>query len=157
MLPDYQSVSGVGLGAGPFGNLNIATAQFTSPAVGADFTLKVPDTGEMWQLVAIHASLATSAAAANRIVNLTVKDHAGVIVYEFSITTAITAGLTIPITFTPQVASVSGDITAAKRFLFPVPAGPYLPGWTFNSVTTAIDTGDQWGQLAAWFIADQPL
>lgn len=156
-LYGYRSVSGVGLGSGAFGNLNVATTSFVSPAVATDFTVTVPDTGQMWRLVAIHAQLVTDSNAANRIVNINIKDHDGKIVYEGGITTAITASLTIPLTFTPQVASAVGDITAAKRFLFPIPDGPYLPGWTINSVTTAIQVGDQYSALRAWFIADQPL
>ena len=157
MLPSYRSVSGVGLGSGTFGNLNIASTSFTSPAVATDFKVTIPDTGEMWRIVAVHAQLVTDGNAANRIVNYNIKDHDGVILYEFGIGTAITASLTIPITFTSLVASVVGDITTAKGFLAPIPEGPYLPGWTINSVTTAKQVGDQFSALRAWFIADQPF
>ena len=156
-LYGYRSISGVGLGSGAFGNLNVATTSFVSPAVATDFSVAVPDTGEMWRLIALHAQIVTDANAANRVFNFNIKDHDSKIVYETGITTAITASLTIPITLTPQVASPVGDITAVKRWLVPIPDGPYLPGWTINSVTTAIQVGDQYSQLRAWFIADQPL
>lgn len=156
MLPSYRSVSGVGLGSGTYGNLNLASTSFVSPAVATDFKVTIPDTGGIWKIVSLHAQLVTDGNAANRIVNYNVKDHDGNIVYEFGIGTNITASLTIPITFTSLVASVVGDITIAKAFLAPIPDGPYLPGWTINSVTTAKQVGDQFSALKAWFIADQP-
>lgn len=157
MLPSYRSISGVGLGSGTYGNLNLATTSFTSPAVATDWKITIPDTGQLWQIVAIHSQLVTDSNAANRIFTFNIKDHDGNIVYETGITTNITASLTIPITLTPQVASVVGDITAAKSFLVPIPDGPFLPGWTLNSVTTAKQVGDQYSALRAWFIADQPF
>lgn len=157
MLPIYRSVSGVGLGSGTYGNLNLASTSFTSPAVATDFKVTIPDVGGIWQIVSLHAQLVTDGNAANRVVNYNVKDHDGNIVYEFGIGTNITASLTIPITFTSLVASVVGDITIAKSFLAPIPEGPYLPGWTINSVTTAKQVGDQFSALRAWFIADQPF
>ena len=157
MIPSYRSISGVGLGSGQYGNLNLATTSFTSPAAGADFKVTIPDTGQLWYIVALHAQIVTSATVANRVLNVNVKDHDGNIVYEFGSSTNVTASLTIPITYSSLFASAVGDITAAKRFGLPIPEGPYLPGWTINSVTTAIDTGDQYSALKAWFIADQPF
>ena len=153
----YGQVSGVGLSNDPYGNLNIATTSFVSPAAGADFKVTIPDVGGIWRIVALHAQIVTSATVANRVLNVNVKDHDGNIVYEFGATTVVTASLTIPITYSSLFASAVGDITAAKRFGLPIPEGPYLPGWTINSVTTAIDTTDQYSALRAWFIADQPL
>lgn len=157
MLDGGSFVSAIGLSSGEFGNLNIATQQFPSPAVATDWTVTVPDTGQMWKLVALHTRLVTSANAANRVVNVKVSDHAGNPYFEEGFDTAVTASLTVPITFTPYVTGIVGGVSNAKRLVFPIPAGPYLPGFTIASVTTAIDVADQWSQIQAWFIADGPL
>lgn len=123
------------------------------PAAGADFTVTTPDSGAqgMWQIIAVRARLVTSATVANRFVALAVKDEVANEVYRVGYDTAITAGLTIICTFTPAVTSVVGGITNVKSLAFPLPPGPYPSRTAFSSVTTAIDTGDQWSQIAVLY------
>jgi hypothetical protein len=121
-----------------------------APAAGADFTITTPDTlaQGVWQIVSIRARLVTSATVANRFVALTVKDEVANEVCRVGFDTAITAGLTVFCTFTPAVSTVVGGVTNVKALTFPLPAGPYPSRTAFSSVTTNVDTGDQWSQIA---------
>lgn len=120
------------------------------PAAGSDFAVTTPDTEAqgMWQVVAIRARLVTSATVANRFVAVAVKDENGTEVYRVGYDTAITAGLTVICTLAPAVSTVVGGVANVKALTFPLPAGPYASRTVFSSVTTGIDTGDQWSQVA---------
>ena len=148
---EYDNLHGVGLAPSPFNDLSLSSQLFVSPAAGADFKLTVPDTGGIWELVALSFQLVTSSAVANRGLTLNVKDHDGNIVFHSSFSTAITASLTILVSAGPVYASGVGDITTTKVVGLALPEGPYLPGWTINSLTNLIDTGDQFSKLALWF------
>ena len=147
---DYN-LRGVGLAPGIYGDLSLASQTFISPAAGADFTITVPDTGGVWEIVALRAQLVTSATVANRGVVVQVKDHAANIVYESPASLAITASLTIGVTFSAQYPSGVGDITTTKKVGLALPDGPYLPGWTVGTSTALIDTADQWSLIRAWY------
>jgi hypothetical protein len=151
-LYSYEGVYGPGLSGDPFSDVNLVSSQTTSPAAGADFSVKVPDTGGIWEVVAIRAQLVTSSAVANRGITVNVKDHTNSnIVYQSSFTTAVTASLTIGFCFSTQFATTLGDISTTKVVGIPLAPGPYLPGWTINSSTALIDTGDQWSAIWAWY------
>jgi hypothetical protein len=147
----YPTVSGVGLEHGPVSNIALASVPVTQPAAGADFTLTVPDAGQVWEIVAVRARFVTSAAVANRFLTFNVKDAAGNIVFQTAFGTAVTASITEGVVLSQMFASVSGDVSNTKIVTLPLPEGPYLPRWTINSVTTAIDTGDQWSQIVVWY------
>ena len=150
-MDGYPSLSGVGLAEGPVTNVALASVSVQSPAAGADFTITVPDAGNVWEIVAIRARLVTSAAVANRLVHCVIKDAAANEVYRVGIDLAITAGVTTIFTFSTALASIVGGHTTNNDIGYPIPEGPYLPRWTIGSVTGAIDTGDQWSQISIWY------
>ena len=147
----YPNVSGVGLEQGPVCDVLLGSQSLQSPAAGADFTFTVPDVGSVYEVVAIRARLVTSAAVANRLVHCVVKDAASNEVYRVGIDLAITAGLTTIFTFSPAIGAIVGGHTNNNDIGYPLPMGPYLPRWTIGSITTAIDTGDQWSQISIWY------
>ena len=150
-MDGYPSLSGVGLASGPVTNVALASTSVQSPAAGADFTITVPDAGNVWEVVAIRARLVTSAAVANRLVHCVVKDAAANEVYRVGIDLAITAGITTIFTWSVALAAIVGGHTTNNDIGYPLPEGPYLPRWTIGSVTTAIDVGDQWSQISIWY------
>lgn len=147
----YPSLSGVGLAEGPVSNVALASTVVQSPAAGSDFTLTVPDAGNVWEIVSIRARLVTSSAVANRVVSVLVKDNNGTEVFRSAFDTAITASLTTVFSISPQVGTVNGGLTNGKAITMPIPDGPYLPRWTISTSTVSIDTGDAWSQIAVWY------
>ena len=149
---DYgPTLSGVGLAEGPLSNVSLASVPVTSPAAGADFVIPIPDAGNIWEIVAVRARFVTSNAVANRFLTFNVKDAAGSVVFQTAFGTAQTASITEGVVLSKMFSSVSGDVTNTKIVTLPLPEGPYLPRWTINSVTTAIDTADQWSQIEVWY------
>ena len=156
MLGGYDYLTGVGLQDGCYRQLNIVTAAQKSPAAGADFSVQVPDGGYPWQLVAVRAQLVTSAVVVNRFAAAVVKDAAGTELYRVGFGTALVASTTYIITLSPFVGSVQGDVTNTKTVTFPVPDAPYLPRFSVGTITTAIDAGDAYSNVVAWYAAVLP-
>ena len=149
---DYgPSLSGVGLATGPVSNVSLASQSVQSPPPGTDFTIVVPDAGNVWEIVAIRARLVTSAAVANRLVHCVVKDAAANEVYRVGIDLAVTAGITTIFSFSSALASIVGGHTTNNDIGYPIPEGHYLPRWTIGTVTGAIDVADQWSQISIWY------
>ena len=145
------SISGAGLQTGTFPDCNFVSQSHGQPAAGADWTITVPGSGEFWEIVAVRARFVTSSAVANRFLTFNVKDNVGNVVFNTAFGTAQTASITESVCLSPQFNAVAGDVSSTKITTLPLPEGPYLPGFTINSSTVAIDTGDQWSQIAVWF------
>ena len=143
--------SGVGLQTGPFTDCHIVAQAIPAPAAGADFVVKVPGSGGIWELVAVRAQLVTSNQAANRFVAVVAKDGGANELYRCAFDTAIIASKTLICSFTPAVTSLVGGVTNTLVLDFPLPTGPYLPNFTIESVTTAIDGADQWSAVKVWW------
>jgi hypothetical protein len=152
----YPDVSGIGLNSGPVSSVLLGSQAQQSPAAGSDFTYTIPDAGGYYEIVAVRARLVTSAAVANRFVAIQVKDAAGTELWRAALDSAIVASKTVLFTFAPTTGSIDGGLTNTLVLNYPLPDGPYLPRWTINSVTTAIDTADQWSQVAVWYRAYYP-
>lgn len=149
-------VSGVGLQTGSFPDCQVVSYAVPSPAAGSDFTITLPGSGGIWELVAVRARLVTSAQAANRLVHFTVHDQNSNEVYRVGQDAAIVTGKTVVYTFSPYIASITGGNTTNNDIGYPAPAGPYLPNWTLGSTTGNIDAGDQWSVISAWWKAYFP-
>lgn len=156
MVGGYESLSGLGLNGGCYDSLNVVTAAQKAPSAGADFSVAVPDADAPWQLVSLRAVFTTSAVVANRFVAAIVKDAQGNEVYRVGFGTALVASTAYVVTLGPWVSSAQGDVTNTKTVTLPLPDGPYLPRFTIGSVTTAIDVGDAYSALQAWYVAALP-
>ena len=150
-MDGYPHVSGVGLQDGPVCDVLLGSQLQQPPAAGADFTFTIPDVGSVYEIVAIRARLVTSNAVANRLVHAVVKDAAGNELYRVGADLAITASLTTIYTFAPTIGSIIGGHTTNNDIGYPLPEGPYLPRWTIGTITSAIDTADQWSFISVWY------
>lgn len=111
-----------------------------SPAAGANFSFRVPG-GKAWQLLAVRATFAASAQAANRDVVLTLNDGTGLTSVTVPTVAAITAGLTRNITWANVGVNLTGTTTAIT---LPLPSPWYmLPDETVVITVGSIDAGDQ--------------
>jgi hypothetical protein len=145
------ALSGPGVQTGEFPDCHIISQRIPAPAAGADFTVTVPGSGGIFELVAVSAKLVTSSAVASRYVTVTVKDNEAHEVFRYASGTAVTASLTILFTLSPQFVTSAGDITNTKQLSIPLPEGPYLPNFTINSSTASVDTADQWSAVQVWW------
>lgn len=120
--------------------ISLATAQ---TAAGADFSL-TPPVGVRWKLLGGSAKLATSSAVATRQVYLSVT-HGGVEVFRMPAQSTQAASLT----YTYQLLPGIPPQTLVSTFPnLPCPVGLILDErWRLASVTTLIDTADQWGPV----------
>jgi hypothetical protein len=114
-----------------------------NPAAGADWVQTVP-AGEQWIIRSVRAQLVTSAAAANRVPQLEVTDGAGHIVTLIPTTANQAASLTVGYNWFPEAQLINFNGQVLLPFPLEVRA---QPGFTIQSVTTAIQAADQWSQI----------
>lgn len=134
----------------------LRTIKVANPAAGADFVFTV-EGGRIWQPVAVRALLTTSAAVANRVVNLNVTDG------NDTLATLPNQG--------PQVASqvdaytwadgydlAGGSIAAVGSVATGLPPLALPAGYTLRGSTLALDVADQWSACTLFVIetAAQP-
>lgn len=115
-----------------------------NPAAGANWGIVVP-TGAAWVLNSARATLTTSAAAANRIPDLQIKDGSGNVVLDAMAAVAQTASLTDFWSWSPGAANstVLGSVNTVA-----LPAGFKLnAGWSINQVTQNLQAADQWATI----------
>lgn len=125
-----------------------------NPAAGADLSFTVP-IGVLWNVVSITALFTASAGVANRTVNFQVKDQNGKLAYQYAIGTALTAGQTCTYTFSEDVVTPTSSANGGV-VLEPLPSTWFPSDWSFGTVTTNIQTGDQWSVVGAWIQAYLP-
>lgn len=154
--PSYPGPQ-INAGEGP-GFIN--TISGTAPAAGADISDQIPQV-QRWKLKAIEAVLVTSAAAANRTVNLFIDDAAATITRRVVLTdtTAQTATLTRTHAWYPgtdNFSTASATLTDTVTILAKFPMVLQDPGITLftnnriRTVTANIDVADQWGAARYW-------
>lgn len=114
-----------------------------NPAAGADIINTVPPNAR-WRPIAFQYALVTSAAVANRVSAIVLTDGAAAF-FQNNQPPAQAASTTVVYnwsTLTNQTAVVLGQV------LTPFPAGVLLePGWQINTVTNAIQAGDQYSGI----------
>lgn len=113
----------------------------TVPGAGADITEATPS-GARWRLVGFRAALTTSAAVANRDVQLILDDGANEYWRQ-----AANANQTASLTFTYAGGNIGDRANGASvnDVQFATPAGAVMmPGWRFRTSTALIDVADQW-------------
>lgn len=130
--PIRSSVEGPGI---------IRSITGTNPAAGLEISETVP-TNARWNLLAFSAVLVTSAAVANRQVNLIVDDGANT-VYDFPSASVQAASLTHRYNAAP---AAPAPVVTNLRHLIPLPRPTTLfQGFRLRTSTTLIDPADDWG------------
>jgi hypothetical protein len=127
-----------------------APVSVATPAAGADWSYTI--TGSYWiRLAALSFQFVSSSATANRVPTLQILDEGGVILAAIPPAAAQTASHTYTYTFLPNV-GVVGSIDANVA-VAPLPSFFLRPGYKVVTVTSAIDTGDQYSNIR--MIAEQ--
>ena len=116
-----------------------------NPAAGADWQT---NPNQASQLIAVTATLVTSATVANRLPALQLKDNAGHVLAQLPAQAVQAAGATIIYVWGQnQPYTVANGLSLA-----PVPAGIVMAAnWTVGTSTTALQVGDQWSAIVATF------
>lgn len=127
----------------------IATSSqvIASPAAGAEVLITVP-AGVNWRIASLLMQFTTSAVVANRQLFATLNDAAGHVFFRGGNPSNFVAGITLFSSYAaggPQVPSVTNQ---GDSLLF-LPSVWLPPGYTFNTVTRAIDVGDQYSNITA--------
>jgi hypothetical protein len=118
----------------------------TTPAAGAELSDTVP-TGARWELIAIVATLTTSAVVANRTPVLLLDDGANV-VWRVGSAQTQAASTTESYSF-GQGTARSGTNPSAVVDILPN-RGALLAGWRIRTLTAGIDVGDQYSAIRYW-------
>jgi len=125
----------------------IQTATIVNPAAGADFLVTVP-AGVTWYVIAVNATLVTSATAATRVPQIQIKDSGGHLLYMESGQSQI-ASLTGIWSWAPAVPTSQANNVA----VVPLPAELYLQGGaTIGTTTPNIQAGDQWSNISVYVL-----
>ncbi len=120
--------------------------QAAKPAAGADWALTPTGLGG-WRILSLTATLAASAAVANRFVALTADDQT-MTYFRVPSGGAQTAGLTLHYSAFDG-SSVFAPVGADQELDWPT-GGLFLAQGNFlRSVTTGIDVADQWSNITA--------
>jgi hypothetical protein len=122
------------------------TVPVTQPALGANFTV-TPAGEATWALVALRATLTTSAAAANRAPTLNVTDGTSTL---WSVEAGATQAASLTVTYS-WVTEYPAFPTTVVGGVLVVPMAPtYLaPGMALAGATALIDANDQWSGITA--------
>lgn len=127
----------------------VLSFQVANPAAGADWILTVPGT-RRFAIQSFAATIVTSAAVANRNVQIIVDDGANV-VWTHSVPAAIPASTTDTIVGTGTNAP-AGVITTIQAVVLP-PGLRLFAGMRIRSLTGNIQAADQWSNI--WFLIEQ--
>lgn len=125
----------------------IVTFKVNSPAVGTDFSLPISTTDRVL-LLALTATLTTSAAVANRRAALAFKDQSAGVWWSADAVYPQAASLAVVYSWA-RGASTGADPTLAggERVGLPLPWARLQPNDNVESLTALIDVGDQWSAI----------
>ena len=123
----------------------LVDASVANPAAGADWAFINPNATRT-RVLSVSAILTTSAAVANRQVQVRIRNGSAQSEYQVAASVNITASTTAQITFTtgtPQSQIVATDI------IIPLPDEVWLgPAQGLSVLTTGLQAGDQWSAIA---------
>ena len=115
-----------------------------NPAVGTEILVKVPG-GVIWEVLSLRFRLVTSAAVANRVVNVIYTDNDNTEYVRMPTHTNQAASATVDFNFWPGVATEV--VTTPMVFAIPTPPIPMVAGYRIQTATAAIDVGDQYSAV----------
>lgn len=113
----------------------------TSPAAGVDWQVG-PPSGHVWRVLAIGATLLTSAAAATRSARLSFT-NGDVPFLDIVASATHIASLTRRYVWLP----VGAAYAAGSGIVSTIPETFLQAGWTIGTITDLIDVGDQWSSI----------
>lgn len=115
-----------------------------APGAGAEWTVPVPS-GAAWELLSVRDQLVTSAAAANRVATLRLRDADGTELWRIPPVAVQAAAATVRRSYLPAF----GYSTAVEHETLGLPAGPQFlaTGWQLGSITALLDVADQYSGI----------
>lgn len=120
-------------------------------AVGTDISI-TPNFGDKHKLLALRAEFVTSATAANRIPHLQLVDPNGNVFYETVAGTAQAATKTVFYSWVNDGGAVYQGSTLVDNVASMALPDFWVPAqFTWETVTTALDAGDQWSNITAMY------
>lgn len=132
--PNQQSVQGTGA---------VSSFVVANPAAGSDIAVSVP-TGARWLMQSFAGQLVTSAAVANRIPHIVISDIGGNQLWNVAAPAAQVASTTVRYSACGGVAVSSND----NATIMPIPdVALNFQGFSFNTLTTGLQAGDQWQNI----------
>ena len=126
------------------------------PAAGHDIA-DPTETTDSFRLLTWRAKLLTSAVVANRFPHFQITDKSGTVLHDIAPAAAQVAGTTVVYDLCGGGgANPGGEAVVDGVSSLPLPDIWWPAGTKFNSLTTAIDVGDQWSAIS-WtaFIGDE--
>jgi len=120
------------------------TIAIPSPNAGQDWTATIPAVAR-WRVKCLQAQLVTSAAAFNRVPHLVISDALGNSVFNFPAITNQVASTTVQ--YSAGVGIVSVQFDNAVVWVLPYETH-LLQGWKIGTLTTLLQAGDQWSNIA---------
>lgn len=123
----------------------LVTVTSANPAAGVELSHTVP-AGQYWKVRAIRFTLVAAAAAASRFVHLQFKDASGNIIYDCVSNTAQIISETKTYACFPN--NAGGNPTDGGIIYLPIPSEIILTDdFTINTLTTALNAGDNFGTM----------
>jgi hypothetical protein len=113
------------------------------PAAAADIVATVPAT-VVWEVKALQFQLTTSAAVANRVPHLVIKDSLGLAIYNFPSIQNQQGGSVYQ--YSAGISGVAVAFDNAVTWVLPY-VSRMLPNWTIGTLTTGLQGGDQWANV----------
>lgn len=112
-----------------------------APAVATDWS-QVVEAGHVWDLLAVFATLATDANAADRAVRLQLGDG-NLVFLELPAPAVQAASLSYGYSWARDVAAYN----SGTSLVAPLPRVSLMPGWSVGVATTGLQAGDQWSAV----------
>jgi len=132
----------------PAGSPSLFDVAIANPAAGAEWSYTVPDRTRL-RLLYGRAFLTTSATAASRVPELKITSSAGILWLTYQ-GYGPSASQTWPVAIMPNLSF--SDPIAPRPQDYAIPNDCYLAaGDVIESITTAIQAGDQWSQIVLRF------
>lgn len=122
----------------------IRTLLVANPAAGAEIVALVPG-GVSWEVLALRATLTTSAAVANRLPVLQLRDTDGKVAYEFP--GAAVQAASLAVSYSWSAGYGTSTAVSGQQLPMPAPAPVVLAGGVVRTVTTLLDVADQWSAV----------
>lgn len=120
------------------------TISVPPPGTGADWTIAPPD-GAWWEVLFVREQLSTSSTVASRAPLIDVRDQDNVRVFQFPPQAAVSASTVQQLGWASGYGTLAG--TAIQVMPLSTPAPIVRSGWSLQSDTVNVDSGDSYAAI----------
>lgn len=125
--------------------------EVAAPAAGADWTQTVPGRA-FWRVLFARAQLVTDATVASRLAGVRITDGSRSI-FDAVLSAAISASTTTIVNWSDSAITNAGVVRTTitpNQVSVTMPELFLLPGFQIQSLTAALQAGDQWSAVRLW-------